>query len=274
MKKLFAIFTLLVCLFIFPRLTYAQSSFQNTLSQATLAVYEGKVGCTEDSCELKSRFICTATVVGKNGWGGYSGLTAGHCFEQELLNQGVNYYVSETVNEKPILRKINVIKSDNSDRYDYGTFTFTSSRSYPVIEIDTVNVPEIGDKIVNSNFSLGVVKEVSEGTVVSGIVGEWAQQKTLRRRYLVQIVFGPGASGSPIVDEKSHEIIGIVEAMFPGTQMAAIIMPTGTNFTDFLEDDSVVPQNLIAEAQEKAKKTGILSELWNFLISLFSGRQV
>lgn len=261
-------------------------SFQDVLSQATLAVYEGRVVCTPDSCDLKSSFICTATVVGGDSLFEYTGLTAGHCFEDQQ-NPGLHYYVSETVNQKPVLRKIDLVKSDNSSRYDYGLFTFSSARDYPTIPVDLSSVPQIGMKILNANFSLGVTKEIVEGTVVSGIVGESAHETDLRRRYFAQIVFGPGASGSPIVDEQTHKIIGIVEAMFPGTQMAAVVMPVGTNYADFLEDDSVVPQNVLPDpfaGDTKSKKLAqtkrffkvspeALVALWSSLI-IFGGPSI
>ena len=230
----------------------APPSFQDVLSKATLAVYEGHVVCTPDSCDLKSSFICTATVVGGDSLFEYTGLTAGHCFEDQQ-DPGLHYYVSETVNQKPVLRKIEIVKSDNSSRYDYGLFTFSSSRDYPAIPVDVSSIPQIGTKILNANFSLGVTKEIVEGVVVSGIVGESAHETDLRRRYFAQIVFGPGASGSPIVDEQTHKIIGIVEAMFPGTQMAAVIMPVGTNYADFLEDDSVVPQDVLPDPNSDSR---------------------
>ena len=232
----------------------ASPNFQDVLSKATLAVYEGHVVCTPDSCDLKSSFICTATVVDSDPLLGYIGLTAGHCFEGQQ-DSSLSYYVSETVNQKPVLRKIEIIKSDNSSRYDYGLFTFSSARDYPAIPVDMSSVPQIGTKVLNANFSLGITKEIVEGVVVSGIVSESesTHETDLRRRYFAQIVFGPGASGSPIVDEQTHKIIGIVEAMFPGTQMAAVIMPVGTNYADFLEDDSVVPQDVLPDPNSDSR---------------------
>jgi hypothetical protein len=231
-------------------------AFSDTLSKATLAVYAGKQVCGYKpvdtffglidvwSCEFKTHFTCTATVVDKDGQGGYVGLTAGHCFNYELMDSGVKYYVSEALSEKPVLNEITLRKFDFSSRYDYAVFTFQSMRDYPAIETlkDGESVPAIGTAVLNANYSLGIVKQVLEGKVVS-------KQVTLDEggpncdgycsgRYFVSIGLGRGASGSAVVDAKTHKIIGLVEIVFPGTQMATGVMPMGKQFIDFVNDAS------------------------------------
>ena len=241
-----------------------QSDFRETLSKATLAVYGGKQTCqyvqvqtffgsmATWQCAFESHFVCTATAVRTDGRGDYIGLTAGHCFSYKAMDRGFKYYVSEGVNEHPVLREIKLIKFENNDQYDYALFTFTSMRDYPVVEVDTSkdSIPALGSRIINANFSYGLTKEITEGVVVSGKIGdkEAVDAEHLRGRYLVQMPFGPGSSGSAIVNEDTHKIVGLVEAMIPATQMAAIILPTGDNFLQFIEDDSV---GLKPEAEPK-----------------------
>jgi len=229
-----------------------QPDFRDTLSKATLAVYAGKQTCKyvtvesffgefpEWTCGFESHFVCTSTVISEDD-GTYFGLTAGHCFDYDRMDQGYKYYISDGVNEHPVLREIHILKFESNDQYDYGVFTFDSTRIYPTIKASHGSIPTLGTKLLNVNFSLGVVKEVVEGPVVSNQISEVESIRAphLRRRYMVQLPIGPGASGSAVVDEDSHEIVGLVEASFPSTQMAAVVMPVGSNFGDFLEDDSV-----------------------------------
>lgn len=229
-----------------------ESDFRETLSKATLAIYAGKQACEyvtistffgdfpEWTCGFESHFVCTGTVIHATE-GTYVGLTAGHCFSYDRMDEGYKYYISDGVNAHPVLREIEILKFESNDQYDYGVFSFDSLRDYPAVSVSHGPVPALGTRVLNVNFSLGVVKEVVEGPVVSNQISEVESTRAphLRRRYMVQIPFGPGASGSPIVDEESHEIVGLVEAAFPSTQMAAVVMPVGPNFGDFLEDDSV-----------------------------------
>jgi Trypsin-like peptidase domain len=218
------------------------------LSAATLAVYQGKQICKWNEaqsifgsewvwgCEFKSRFTCTATVIDSDGRGNYVGLTAGHCFEWEHEKE---YYVSEAIADKPVVHHITLKKFENDDRYDFAVFTFSSLNQYPVIEVDFENpTPKVGTKVSNVNFSLGLVKQTISGEVVSDIINQpIPRMKELKGRFLVSLGLGPGASGSAIVDE-SGKIIGLVEMVFPATQMPSAAMPTGQTLKDFLEDDS------------------------------------
>ena len=231
----------------------AQPDFRETLSKATLAVYEGKEVCEMTKvetifgsmsmwgCSFKEQFICTATVINRTSQYDYTGLTAGHCFNWKLDDKGVKYYVADNVRRKPVLHEISVLKRENDERYDYALFTFKSITVYPVIEIYSgEGIPPIGSRVLNCNYSLGITKEVVDGPIVSDIIGDTESEEAphLRRRYFVQLPFGPGASGSPVVDEQTHQIVGLVEAMFPGSQMAAVVIPTGTNLINFIQDDS------------------------------------
>lgn len=217
------------------------------LGAATLAVYKGKQVCKwtpepnmfglldyEWGCKFESRFTCTATVVASDDRGHYGGLTAGHCFDWDS-----DYYVAEQIANEPVMHKITLEKFENDDRYDFAIFTFTSSKKYPVIEIDMDgDAPKIGTKIWNVNFSLGLTKQFVDAQVVSDIITEPIPRLAdTKGRYLVSIGIGPGASGSAVIDS-SGKIVGLVEAVFMGTQMPTVVMPTGKTFSNFIEDDS------------------------------------
>jgi Trypsin-like peptidase domain len=283
--KVLAAVVLLVAL-LFPSTAQAQEAtpnFRETLSAATLAVYMGKQVCEyrqvqtvfgafpEWGCEFKEQFVCTATVVASDLGGQFTGLTAGHCFSYEAEKEKIDYFVADNVGTKPVLHKIKLIKFENDDRYDYAVFSFQSLVNYPVITVyQGDGIPPVGTRVVNVNFSLGITKEIVDGPIVSKEIGETesADSPRMRRRYFVQIPFGPGASGSAIVEENSQQIVGLTEMMFPGTQMAAVVIPVGHNLVNFMQDDSagikpeVEPKKAVKSPEAPSKlKTVIMTFL-------------
>jgi hypothetical protein len=243
MKKLAA----LVLFFIALSTTIAakpKESLRDKVSKSTVALYFGKQFCKFDegknwSCEFKSFFTCTATVVKRHESGDYLALTAGHCFNQESLD---DYYVADDVMDKPVLRHVKVEKFESDGRYDYGIVSFTSIQDYPLVAVNDTDegVPAIGTEVLNVNYSYGLGKQVVEGKVTSGALAP--SRDNLRNdnagRYLVSVGVAPGASGSAIVDARRGVIVGLVEAIFPGTQMSTLCVPTGAALLNFEMDDS------------------------------------
>jgi Trypsin-like peptidase domain len=251
MKVLLALALLVTSLLAVPaRATEVKPDVAAELAKATLLVYQGKQVCRYHTeidfifeeqvwgCEFVTHFTCTATVVDKDGEGGYVALTAGHCFDYDAVARG-EYYVADTLVDKPVVHKIAVQKFANDDRYDYAVITFRSLEDYPVIPISMDVNPKIGDQISNVNYAFGLVKQVTRGPIVSGLIDAPAvpDLKDTKGRFLVAIGLGPGASGSAVINDKG-EIIGIVEAVFPRTQMPTVVMPTGKTFKNFIQDDS------------------------------------
>lgn len=259
MKRFVSILALLIC-FVIP--TFGQKptpapvapaiDFKDSLRKSTLAVYQGKQECKnitqEDplfgtfsqwGCGFQRRFTCTATVVGRLDGNTYAGLTAGHCFNWDNKDE---YYVADKIGEKPVLHRISLIKFENDERYDYGVFKFQSSEEYQTIEVDTDSTksPSVGTEITNVNYAFGLVEETIEGKVVSDRITDPARagMRELKGRYLVGIGIGPGASGSAVVDNATHKIVGLVVAIFPGTQMSTIVISTGEMLRNFTQDDS------------------------------------
>lgn len=249
---------ILAALMLIPALAKAQvgpvDDFTQTLSKATLEMYVGKQECKYTpfdtmfgpvdgwGCTFVSKPICTATVIRDEGQAMYAAISAGHCIVPELYKQGWKYYVGAEVSDQPVLNEIHLIKWANDDRYDFVIFDFKSVRKYPAVDINGAedDAPAVGTEVLNCNFSLGIAKQMTEGKVLSDKIPEKGDNKGLKNRYFVNVGIGPGASGSSIVDKKTHKIVGLVEAVFPGTQMATIVISTGKNLYDFGDDDSVV----------------------------------
>jgi hypothetical protein len=226
--------------------------FETTLSHAVLGVYHAKQECAwvketflwfqflNWKCEFKENFTCTATIIYANpDLGEYMAITAGHCFDWKELD---NYYVSDGINEKPVMHKAIVQKFENDERYDYAVLTFRSLRPHPAIELEVMDAdgPALGTKVININYSLGIVQQVMHGEVNSAIIQstEGGECAMCRGRYLVSIGIGPGASGSAVVDADTHKIVGFAEGHFPDTMMPALVIPAGKRLGEFLDDDS------------------------------------
>jgi len=217
------------------------------LKDATLAVYHGKQVCkytthetgfgpmAEWGCKFESQFTCSATVIGdRDHKRRYTGLTAGHCFDWEKESE---YYISSQISQTPVLNKIKLIKFEYDSRYDFAIFEFEPLRDYPVVPIG-MDFPEVGAVVTNVNFALGLAKQQTEGKVVSGLITTPAMKQLddTKGRFLVSIGIGPGASGSAVVAD--GKIVGIVEAIFPETQMPTVVIPTGQTLLNFMDDDS------------------------------------
>jgi trypsin-like peptidase len=241
--------------------------FRNTLSRSTLAVYLGEQKCAWDKeddeweCSFEEHFVCTATVIGQLEDEKYLALTAGHCFE---WSEEGRYYVADNTVGKPVLHKVELLKFESDERYDYGLISFSSARDYIPIPIEgpEAGAPLLGTHILNVNFSYGIVKEYAEGKVVSELVtgDSGGHCRVCKGRYLVGIGLGPGASGSAVVDMDTQEIVGIVEAIFPETQMPTVVMPMGSKFIDFFEDDSAGLKPLPEGPRPKEPKVEVKSK--------------
>lgn len=258
-----------------------QEDFNKTLSHSTLALYEGGLNCAWHhyesffgnfdiwQCGFKSAFTCTATVIDKKPAGDtneYTAFTAGHCFNWNRIDK---YFVGETIDEAPVLKHVYVEKFENDKRYDYAIIKFRSTTDYTPIELDKDETyPAVGTEFYNDNFSLGLGKMYVQGQVVS----EELVDPDVKRRFLVNIGIGPGASGSALVDKKTHKIIGMVEAIFPSTQMPTLCMPTGKTLQDFIADDSTGIKPLPPSSAPKAtdpKDESLLKTVLSVFSKLF-----
>ena len=254
-----------------------QEDFQQTLSKATLSVYRGKQVCewkTVDtffgpikywSCEFKRSFTCTGTVIRQLSETQYVGLSTGHCIDWK---DEKNYYVGSTVESEPVLHNIQIVKSENDDRYDYVVFVFHSVRELPVINVSKKGgIPAIGTKVMNVNFAKGVGKQYTHGEVNSEPLDDDRMER--KQRFLITNGMGPGSSGSAIVSEETHEIIGLCEFGFPGTQMGTGVIPTGKRFVDFIDDDSAGLKPQPEPAQQTVAPKEEKNWIWKMIKGFF-----
>lgn len=242
-------------------------NYHELLQKATLALYQ-RWPTGDAKQPFISQFICTATVVGGNP-GEYMLLTAGHCISDNL-RPGTQYFISETISDDPVLQSVRVLKHASTKRYDYALLSLHSPRAYPSIDVDIEDVPAIETKVFNVNFGLGLTKQFTSGIVGSKVMTREESSHSCSNcagRYMAEFGIAPGASGSAIVDESTHKIVGLVEAIFLGLANGTIVEPMGKNFDDFLIDDSVnqVPLPSVAVPKiepEDESFTKLISKNW------------
>jgi Trypsin-like peptidase domain len=247
--------------------------FMQTLSHATLGVYTGGQVCKFTSvdtffgpmsiwgCKFENRFTCTATVIAREGFTDYVGLTAGHCIDWA---QEDKYFVSSSIGKDPVMHHIHILKTENDDRYDYCVFRFESLDNFPVIGVDvTGGVPQLGTPVMNVNFSFGIGKHFSYGHVSSEPLDDDAFGE--KQRFMTSLEIAPGASGSAVVDTRTHKIIGLAEFEFNRGNLGAGVIPTGKRFMDFMQDDSAG----IKPLPEPPPTTAVPEHIRKFLNSLW-----
>lgn len=180
--------------------------FQKTVMDATLALY----GVRGDY----SRFLCTANVVDKvkrtsKNPAGYIILSAGHCVDNEPSD--VTFSVSNQIGSAlhPVLPLM--ARMDGQD--DFSFFFYPSTEKYPVMTFGRESTENVGDEVINPNFTQGLVKQLGIGTIISQVMNEHSANGgcvLCIGRFLIHEQAGPGASGSAVYSEKTHKIIGIV----------------------------------------------------------------
>ncbi len=186
------------------------------------------------------RFTCSSTVVAHAASqtsqyrNSYLLLTAGHCVLGEGRNANSKYFVTEDLVKSAKLQPVKVVKAENDDSYDFALLELQSDKEYPSITISNRNgALELEDKVYGVNFSLGLAKQVALGVVASKEMTGDAECSPCKGRYLVHLFEAPGASGSSIIDEKSGEIVGVIELGFSGANVG-LAAETMDAFREFL----------------------------------------
>lgn len=167
------------------------------------------------------RLICTVTAY-KKIQSGYLLIGAGHCTPaNEELPSDMKFYVADNLGGKP--QPVYLLKSVMDEPNDWAIYYFPTKVKYPTIELGDEHTLSVGDKTVNVNFSLGIAKMVSEGIVSSIVVPEG--QGAAAGFFVDNEFASHGASGSSVVSEKSHKIVGLLIMGVDGATVGNWIEP-------------------------------------------------
>lgn len=190
--------------------------FNGKVYNSVFALY----GSSVDS-DIQNRFVCTVTAYQQIS-GGYLLIGAGHCTSAnvESLPPDMTYGVSEELGG-PIV-PVALLKSVMDEPLDYAIYFMPTKQKYPVLGLGDETKDRIGDKTIDVNFSLAAAKMFSPGTIVSQVITTNTEAKGF---FLIDQFDSHGASGSSVVSEKTHKIIGLVIAGWDGETMPSVVEP-------------------------------------------------
>jgi hypothetical protein len=175
------------------------------------------------SDQVENHAMCSATAFRKVK-GGYLLLSAGHCTKEGTPDEfptDLTYSVSSDIGTPIYPVKVVKVVFDDKINLDFSVFFFPTTLKFPVIELGDERAEEIGAATYNFNFSKAVVKMLAKGVVVSSLVPQGEPKNLL----LVDQFAASGSSGSAIISEKTHKIIGIISYGWETRTMPEGIVP-------------------------------------------------
>ena len=189
------------------------SKFHKRLREATFALYIN-VPSGDEATDVPSsdyHFECTATAFERTVEG-YKLITAGHCVSPAPDGK---YFVTEDILDKEDFLPVTVEKFvRNLPVADFAILDLKTTHKYAIVSISKKELPAVESRVVNVNFTEGIGKLTSIGHISVGVLrstaGSDGECNLCGGNFMVQLFAGPGASGSAIVDEKTHRIIGIL----------------------------------------------------------------
>jgi V8-like Glu-specific endopeptidase len=158
--------------------------------------------------------LCTAFVY-KKASDGYYLLTAGHCFVNTSAPEDVTYAVAEgQIVDEPVLQPVELLNAVDDGKMDVAELHLKTTKQYPVLEFEKKPV-KIEDKIFYVGYPEMVSQVILTGRVDSNLMQSEGEHREpcdiCKGRFLVQTGGGPGASGSPVLNEHTGRVVGILE---------------------------------------------------------------
>jgi len=158
--------------------------------------------------------LCTAFVY-KKAEDGYYLMTAGHCFADGGAPSDAIYLVADgQAVDNPVLQPVEVLNYIDDGKIDVAELHLKTEKKYPILELDD-KLAKIDDRVFYVGYPEIVGQAVYTGRVGSNILQSIADPHDpcdiCIGRILVQTGGGPGASGSPIISERTGKVIGILE---------------------------------------------------------------
>lgn len=219
MKKILTILSLLILLAApcLAGIKPTKNKYHQKLADATFALY-GQKGDVH-------HMLCTATAIQKTATG-YKLLTASHCVKGDDLPEDLTFSVAEqAVDDISLTMPVTVDKALRNEKIDYAILNLKTTKKYPVIPLGDESELRIESRVYNVNFSEAIVKQNAMGVVSTDITpnhGADNHCSVCLDRFIVHIFYGAGASGSAVVSEKTHKIVGVLTGGFDDAMGAEI----------------------------------------------------
>lgn len=164
--------------------------------------------------EVDHHALCTAFAYQKTP-DGYVLLTAGHCFSPDAPKDATYLVAEGQVTDNPVLQPVEVWNHIDNGVMDVAELHLKTTKVYPILELDEKPV-KIDDKIFYVGYPEVVSQVVFTGRIASGLIKSQGPDKSdpcdiCIGRVLAQIGGGPGASGSPVISERTGRVVGVLE---------------------------------------------------------------
>ena len=202
----------------------APRGFAGKLYASTLALYGTKSGVT--------KFLCTAEPFERIS-GGYHLMSAGHCVQ--MVPADVQFSVADNIGGKRT--PVTVLKAYMGEGIDFSEFELKTKEQYSIFVLGNEHASHVGDQTINVNFSVGIAKQISYGHIASASIpaSDACTGGTIdcTGDFMVQEFDAGGASGSAVVSEKTHQVIGLVTWGVSGETVGAGVEPISA-FAAFL----------------------------------------
>ncbi len=210
MKVLRGLF-LAACL-VFPMLAGATSSKHQKAEQATFVLYGRSVARGLDHHEL-----CTAFAYKKVS-DGYILMTAGHCFSPDAPEDATYLVAQGQLVDKPDLQPVEVLNHIDDGKMDVAELHLKTKKKYPILELEKRPV-QIDDKVFYAGYPEMIAQVVYTGRIGSNELQTLGPYKNepcdiCKGRILMQTGGGPGASGSPVISERTGKVVGVLEGHY------------------------------------------------------------
>lgn len=200
----------------------AKNKNHQKAQQATFVLYGRSVERGVDHHAL-----CTAFAY-KKAPDGYILMTAGHCFTPGAPKDATYVVADGQVSDNPVLQPVEVLNHIDDGNMDVAELHLKTAKKYAILELDD-RAPKVDDKVFYVGYPEIVSQVVFTGRVASGVIQSIGPDPTdpcdlCKNRILVQTGGGPGASGSPIISERTGKVIGILEGHL--FENGVVIVPT------------------------------------------------
>lgn len=234
MKKFLATIALLVGLL--GGIGYAQKAAipsPETHQQFVQRVYSAVVLLYSQDESGGMHMHCTATAYRKTK-DGVRFVTATHCVNGHTDEEQAEthfFVTADTVGQSKTFIPAKLVKAgDRNNGDDFSIFEITTTEDFPVLPLGDSDKLAAGDVVLDVASPLGLGKQYFQGYVSAPKIDRPALDAGLVKWtnvMLVQIGSGPGSSGSAVVSEEQHAIVGFLVGGFDA-DIGAIVVPVST----------------------------------------------
>ncbi len=197
-----------ICILFASHSLIAANHKHQKAEQATFVLY----GQSKEE-HVEHHGLCTAFAY-KKAPDGYYLLTAGHCFQHDTPEDATFAVTSGQITDNPVLQPVEVLNYVDDGKVDVAELHLKTTKKYPILEFDKEPV-NVEDKTFYVGYPEMVSQIVFTGRVASSFVQSDGPSDdpcgVCVGRIVVQTGGGPGASGAPVLSERTGKVIGIVE---------------------------------------------------------------